>query len=50
MMNDERVGYMNEHGNFAPWVQRPKLPESLPRYGRVADMPYEGFVSFLVIR
>jgi hypothetical protein len=49
LKNDERVGYMNEHGNFAPWVQRPELPESLPRHGREAEKPYERFVEFVVV-
>ncbi|KAJ2915129.1 hypothetical protein MD484_g5285, partial [Candolleomyces efflorescens] len=43
----ERVGYMNEHGNFAPWIKRPELPESLPRHGREAEMPYERFVEYV---
>ncbi|KAJ2936517.1 hypothetical protein H1R20_g578, partial [Candolleomyces eurysporus] len=47
--NDERLGYMNEHGHFAPWAKRPELPESLPRHGKEAEMPYERFVEFVVV-
>ncbi|RXW19730.1 hypothetical protein EST38_g6127 [Candolleomyces aberdarensis] len=47
--NDERLGYMNEHGHFAPWAKRPELPESLPRHGREAEKPYERFVEFVAV-
>lgn len=30
-------------------MQRRELPESLPRYGREAEMPYERFVEFVIV-
>ena len=37
----ERVSYRDEIGNETPYVERPELPESLPRHGNAPEQPYE---------
>lgn len=37
----EEEGYQDHDGTFAGWVQRPELPQSLPRMGKPPECPYE---------
>lgn len=37
----ENEGYMDEHGNFVAWRERPELKESLPRHGQPPISPYD---------
>ncbi|EIN08825.1 hypothetical protein PUNSTDRAFT_143531 [Punctularia strigosozonata HHB-11173 SS5] len=43
----ERDGFEDEYGMFIQWDQnRPELPDSLPRMGRLPLRPYESFVTY----
>ncbi|KAF7331571.1 hypothetical protein MKEN_00036500 [Mycena kentingensis (nom. inval.)] len=43
---DGTAGYRDQTGRDLPWVERPELPESLPRHGQAPLQPYEKFVVY----
>ncbi|KAJ7749316.1 hypothetical protein DFH07DRAFT_888598 [Mycena maculata] len=42
----ETVGYRDHLGGEIPYIDRPELPESLPRFGQAPRQPYEKFVVY----
>ncbi|KAJ7770619.1 hypothetical protein B0H16DRAFT_1715276 [Mycena metata] len=42
----EAVGYRDHHGAEVGYLDRPELPESLPRFGQPPRQPYEKFVVY----
>ncbi|KAJ7442481.1 hypothetical protein B0H11DRAFT_2093837 [Mycena galericulata] len=42
----ETVGYRDHLGGEIPYLDRPELPESLPRFGQPPRQPYEKFVVY----
>lgn len=46
----ENEGYRDQIGSLIPWMERPELPESLPRYGQPPMNPYESVSCYFLFR
>ncbi|KAF4616335.1 hypothetical protein D9613_008632 [Agrocybe pediades] len=42
----EQDGYENHERLFTAYVQRPELPQSLPKHGQPPECPYEAFIVY----